>query len=282
MKFSVTTYSYSKILKEKCDYLAICDKTKELGFDGIEFVQLERFDPNIDDMKAAREIREHCEKIGLEISSYTIGVDLAGEQGDAQLEKLLHYIDVAAELGTKNLRHDVCYALPKKHLYSYRDAIKVLVPRIRRATEYAKSKGIRTCTENHGYIFQAPERVEELILAVGSENYGWLCDLGNFLCVEADPIHAVATAAPYTFHVHAKDFLFKSGSTGICPPGFFTNGCGNYLRGTVIGHGVVPVRECVNILKKAGYDGWMTVEFEGMEDTIPAVKAGLDYLKSIV
>ena len=282
MKFGVTTYSYSKILKQECDYIKICDITKEMGFDGIEFVPLQNFDPNIDPIKAAREIREHCEKIGLEIASYTVGVDLAGEKGEAELEKLLGYIDVAAELGAPTLRHDVCYSLPKKHLSNYRDAIKVLVPRIRKATEYARSKGIRTCTENHGYIFQAPERVEELILAVGSDNYGWLCDIGNFLCVDADPKHAVSIAAPYAFHVHAKDFLYKSGATGICPPGFFTNACGNYLRGTVIGHGVVPVRECVAILKRAGYDGWLSVEFEGMEENIPALVAGIDFLKKIV
>ena len=198
------------------------------------------------------------------------------------LEIILGYIDVCEALGAKTLRHDVCYALSKEHLTSYRDAIKVLVPRIRKATEYAEKKGIRTCTENHGYIFQAPERVEELILAVNHKNYGWLCDMGNFLCADADPVHAVAIAAPYTFHVHAKDFLLKSGETGICPKGFFETAGGNFIRGTVVGHGVVPVKQCVSIFKKAGYDGWLSLEFEGMEDCLDGIAAGLDYLKKIV
>ncbi len=285
MKLGVSSYSFRKyILKEKCDYIKICDLAKEMGFDGIEFTPLD--DPSYgittDPIKTAKEIKAHCEKIGLEICAYTVGVDLAGENGEDELKKLLGYIDVCEALGAKTLRHDVCYSLSKEHLTSYRDAIKVLVPRIRKATEYAEKKGIRTCTENHGYIFQAPERVEELILAVNHKNYGWLCDMGNFLCADAEPARAVAIAAPYTFHVHAKDFLFKSGETGICPNGYFGTAGGNFIRGTVVGHGIVPVKQCVSIFKKAGYDGWLSLEFEGMEDCLDGIEAGLDYLKKIV
>lgn len=285
MKLGVSSYSFRKyILETKCDYIKICDLAKEMGFDGIEFTPLDDASYGIttDPIKTAKEIREHCEKIGLEICAYTVGVDLAGDKGDEELEKLLGYIDVCEALGAKTLRHDVCYSLKKEHLVSYRDAIKVLVPRIRKATEYAEKKGIRTCTENHGYIFQAPERVEELILAVNHKNYGWLCDMGNFLCADADPAKSVAIAAPYTFHVHAKDFLFKSAETGICPEGFFETAEGNFIRGTVVGHGIVPVKQCVAIFKKAGYDGWLSLEFEGMEECLKAIAAGLDYLKKVV
>ncbi len=281
MKIGVSSYSFNKyILKEKCDYIKICDLAKEMGFEGIEFTPLDNKSYGITDdpMKTAGEIREHCERIGLEIIAYTVDADLVGEGAEDSLKKLLSYIDVAEALGAKLLRHDVCYKLPKKHLYSYRDAIKELVPRIRIATEYAAKKGIRTCTENHGYIFQAPERVEELILAVGHENYGWLCDMGNFLCADADPVKAVATAAPYAFHVHAKDFLFRDG-THPQPYGYFDTLGGNHIRGTVIGHGVVPVRSCITALKRAGYDGWLSVEFEGMEDSLEGIKGGFDFLK---
>lgn len=285
MKLGVSSYSFRKyILQEKCDYIKICDLAKEMGFDGIEFTPLEDKSYGITDdpIKTAKEIRAHCEKIGLEICAYTVGVDLAGPKGDEELKALLRHIDVCEALGARTLRHDVCYSLEKEHLVSYRDAIKVLVPRIRKATDYAEKKGIRTCTENHGYIFQSPERVEELILAVDRKNYGWLCDMGNFLCADADPVRAVTLAAPYTFHVHAKDFLFKSGETGICPKGYFGTAGGNFIRGTVIGHGIVPVRQCVSIFKKAGYDGWLSIEFEGMEECLPAIEAGLDYLKKIL
>ena len=285
MKIGVSSYSFSKYIKaEKCDYIKICDLAKEMGFDGIEFTPLENPDYNIttDPFKTAKEIREHCEKIGLEIIAYTVGVNLCCDNANEELEKLYRYIDVAEVLGAKTLRHDVCYGLKKdNHLYDYNDAIEDMVPLIRKATEYAQKKGIRTCTENHGFIFQAPERVEQLINAVNHKNYGWLCDMGNFLCADADPVESVAIAAPHAFHVHVKDFLYKDGE-GVCPPGFFGTSMGNYIRGTVIGHGVVPVNTCINILKRAGYNEWISIEFEGMEDCLPAIKAGIDYLKKII
>ncbi|MBE6650383.1 MAG: sugar phosphate isomerase/epimerase [Ruminococcaceae bacterium] len=279
MKIGVSSYSFGKYIRETgCDYFKVCDIAKEIGFDGIEFTGLEGYTTRTDLIELAGEIKEYCAKIGLEIAAYTVGANFLAEDIEAEVAKVCKCVDIAAALGAPVMRHDVCYALPKKHLYSYRDAIKDMAPYIRRVTEYAKEKGIKTCTENHGYIFQKPERVEELILAVGSDNYGWLCDMGNFLCADTDPVLAVGIAAPYTFHVHAKDFLFKAGNVD-CPSGFFTTLCGNHIRGTVVGHGIVPVKNCLAALKRVGYDGYVSIEFEGMEDCVPAIRAGFDYLK---
>lgn len=282
MKIGVSSYSFSKYFRETgCDYFKVCDIAKEIGFDGIEFTGLEGYTTRTDLIELAGEIKEYCAKIGLEIAAYTVGANFLADDPEAEIAKVLKCVDIAEALGAPVMRHDVCYGLPKDHLYTYRDAIKDMAPRIRRVTEYAAAKGIKTCTENHGYIFQSPERVEELILAVGHENYGWLCDMGNFLCADADPVVAVGIAAPHTFHAHAKDFLFKSGDVD-CPSGFFTTRGGNHIRGTVIGHGVVPVKNCIAALKRVGYDGYVSIEFEGMEECLPAIRAGFDYLKKNV
>ena len=284
MKIGVSSYSFAKhISSTDCTYIDICNLAKEFGFDGIEFVDLDfhGFPLKGDMMSCAKEIREHCEKIGLEICAYTVGGDFLKQDIDAEVERLFRCVDVAEALGAKVMRHDVCYALPTDRRFTWQDAIEVMTPHIRRVTEYAKAKGIRTCTENHGYIFQSPERVEALMRAVNNENYGWLIDMGNFLCADADPLHATVTAVPYAFHVHAKDFLFKSADTPK-PYGFFNTAGQNYIRGTVIGHGIVPVVACVNVLKKAQYNGFISVEFEGMEDCLPAIRAGLYFLRSVV
>lgn len=284
MKLGVSSYSFRKyIMSENCGYFKICSLAKEIGFDGIEFINLDHKDFGIteDCLVTAKRLKEYCDEIGLEINAYTVSANLLSDDIDGMVKYLFDCVDVTEALGAKVMRHDVCFALPQKYLYGYKDAIEVMVPHIRRVTEYAASKGIRTCTENHGWIFQAPERVEELIRAVNHDNYGWLVDMGNFLCVDADPVHAVTLAAPYAFHVHAKDFLYKSGELPK-PQGFGSTAGGNHIRGTIVGHGVVPVINCVNILKKAGYDGWLSLEFEGMEECLPAIKAGFDYLKNIV
>ena len=284
MKIGVSSYSFAKHIKAtNCTYIDICNIAKELGFDGIEFVDLDfnGFPLVGDPISCAKTIREHCESIGLEICAYTVGGDFMKKDIDAEVERLCRCVDVAEALGARVMRHDVCYALPTDRRFTWQDAIEVMTPHIRRVTEYAKEKGIRTCTENHGYIFQAPERVEALIRAVNNDNYGWLIDMGNFLCADADPLRATVNAIPYAFHVHAKDFLYKSADTPK-PEGFFNTAGQNFIRGTVIGHGVVPVVACVNVLKKAQYDGWISVEFEGMEDCLPAISAGHKFLRAII
>ena len=288
MKIGVSSYSFSKHLTAtQCGYHAICDKAKEMGFDGIEFIGLvnEKWGITGYPIEIAKDIRAYCEKIGLEIVAYTIGANFLAPNPDETVKRLYECVDVCEALGAPVMRHDVA-SKPEEFrpepLYNYRKAIAEIAPYIRKVTEYAAKKGIKTCSENHGFFFQAPERVEELILAVDHPNYGWLCDMGNFLCADADPVHAVAIAAPYTFHVHAKDFIVKPG-TVVKPCGgwIVTNG-GNYLRGTVIGHGDVPVVNCVSALKKAGYEGYISIEFEGMEENLPALEQGLAFLKSIV
>ncbi len=281
MKTGVSSYSFGKYINEtKCDYFKVCDLAKEMGFDGIEFINLENYTERRDLLALADEIREHCEKTGLEICAYTVGADLLAEDIEAEKNKLKSNIDIAERLGAPLLRHDVCYKLPDDRFFSWERAIEKMSPHIREITEYAAAKGIRTCTENHGYIFQAPERVEALINAVGSENYGWLCDIGNFLCADADPAYSASVAAPHAFHVHVKDFIKKSGEC-IAPDGFFATSDGNYIRGTVVGHGVVPVKTCIDILKRKGYDGYVSLEFEGMEECLPAIRSGLAYLKKL-
>ena len=61
--------------------------------------------------------------------------------------------------------------------------------------------------------------------------------------------------------------------------GAFQTRAGNYLRGTVIGHGNVPVKQCLSILKRAGYDDTIAIEFEGMEPALTAIRIGLANLK---
>ena len=111
----------------------------------------------------------------------------------------------------------------------------------RAVADYPAQKGIRTMTENHGFFSQDSLRVEKLINTVASDNFGQLVDMGNFLCADDDPVTAVGRCAPYAFYVHAKDFIVKSGQ-GVNPgQGFFLSRGGNFLRGTIVGHGDVPV-----------------------------------------
>ncbi len=287
MRLCVSSYSYLPYMeKTGANYFDICSHAKKTGFEAIEFIPLDlRFgsgQASLEDLAIA--LKDHCRLLGLDICAYTVPADfLSGSGGDIQKETkhLLGCVDTAALLGAKLLRHDIARQLTHKCV-SYRDVIRIAAPFIREVAEYAALKGIRTCTENHGYLMQDAQRVEELILAVHHKNFGWLVDMGNFACADQDCAYAVGIAAPYAFHVHAKDFLMKPGTQIDPGSSWFRSRAGNYLRGTVAGHGSVPIAQCVHALKKAGYDGLLSLEFEGMEETLAAIEAGYAYLKRVI
>lgn len=278
MKFGVSSYSFSKYMNQTgADYYTVCDLAKKMGYDAIEFIDLSLDVQPADSLiDLAKDIRRHCAEIGLPIAAYTVGADfMRPNEADAVKEK----VDVAAALGAKVLRHDASWSLPEG--MDWRQLIDRIAPDIRRVTEYAEDKGIRTCTENHGYVLQDAERVETLIRTVNHPNYGWLVDMGNFLCADDQPVHAVPIAAPYAFHVHVKDFLYKPAWAENPGQGWFPSRNGSFLRGTVAGHGVVPIRQCLSTLKKAGYAGVVSYEFEGMEENLPALEAAIAFLRGL-
>ena len=102
MKIGVSSYSFSKYMKASgCNYLDICDLAKEMGFDGIEFTDLMPEVSGCDAMTAAKQIREHCAEIGLEITAHTVGANFLKDDPDAEVERVKALVDVAAELGRR-------------------------------------------------------------------------------------------------------------------------------------------------------------------------------------
>ena len=277
MKYSVTVYSFTQYIKAgKMTFFETIAKAKEMGFDGIEFTNAP-FDQAEDPIAAAKELRAEADRVGIPVCNLAVGADLLQPDG---VEKVCKMVDIAEILGAPSLRHDVAKAFPNPTWKGYDTVVEQLADACRRITEYAASKSIRTMTENHGYFSQDSLRVEKLINTVAHENFGQLVDMGNFLCADEDPVSAVGRCAPYAFHVHAKDFFVRSGMLPNPGEGFFVTRGGNFLRGTIVGQGDVPVLQCLRALKKAGYDGWLSVEFEGMEDCIKGIEIGLKNLKS--
>jgi sugar phosphate isomerase/epimerase len=198
-----------------------------------------------------------------------------------EVERIKNCLDIAAVLGAKLMRHDASWGV-KDRQCSYLEAVDMIAEHIRSVTEYGESLGIKTMTENHGYFLQDSYRMEYLVNKVNHTNYGLLVDIGNFLDADEDPIAAVSRLAPYAMHAHAKDFIWKSGESRYPGEDWFITRGFNYLRGTVVGHGIVPVAQCIKILKNSGYKGDLTIEFEGFEDPLEALTAGLKHLKCIM
>ncbi|MCR5693901.1 MAG: sugar phosphate isomerase/epimerase [Clostridia bacterium] len=281
MKISVNTYSLGGIANDagkQLNMIEMADFAKSRGFDAIEFVGLEiPENMDLDVIGFAKYMKKYCEKIGLEISGYTVGADFLSP---GNVERLKKEVDVAAALGAPVMRHDIVSYLPEGKTYF--DLIPEFAKDINVIADYAASLGVKTCTENHGYVSQGSERVIALYKAVNNKNFGLLADFGNFLCVDEEPVKAVAAVAPFAFHVHAKDFKYVSKEESKDPPpGYFNTAGGNHIKGCVLGEGIVNVKKCIEIMKRNNYDSYITVEYEEpFVDKAAGVEKCIAYMKS--
>lgn len=285
MKIALSTYSLFRRMQEgTLTQMGCIAKAKEMGFDAIEFVGIHPHDGSSVEDYAAR-LREECERLGMAVTNYTTSADfLRCEDVEKEIARVQHEVDIAALVGATSMRHDATTGYPegKRGHLGFSDCLPTLSRACREVTLYAKEKGVRTMVENHGFFCQDSERVEALVNAVANSNFGLLCDMGNFLCADEDPLHAFSRVAPYAFYAHAKDFHVKSGMGPNPGEGFFRSRGGNYLRGAIIGHGDVPVLQCLQILKAAGYTGNFAIEFEGLEEPERGVAIGLKNLRRFV
>ena len=283
MKIGVSSYSYSRLCGPgKMTVFDIVARAREMGFEAIEFAGIQV--PEAGSLEgAAMRLRDECASAGLQVVSYTIGADfLSGSGGDldSEIERLKGEVRIAKALGVPLMRHDATRGFPPGHVgpRGFSDALPRLVKGCRAVTEYGAGLGIRTTVENHGFFCQDSERVEMLANGVNHPNFGILLDIGNFLCADEDPALACGRLMPYVFHVHVKDFHVKPGTGPNPGKGWFQSRGGNYLRGAIIGHGDAPVWQCLRIVKKTGYDGVLSIEFEGIEDPILGISTGKENL----
>lgn len=288
MLIGVSSYSYSRLVRAgQMKQIEVIAKAKEMGFDCIEFSTIA-----VPEGKTlpefAAELKAEADRLEMPIMNYTIGADmLGGSNGDldAEVERVKGEVDIAAILGVPGMRHDGSYGkFPAdwKGAKTFDAALPKIAAGCRAITEYAATKGIRTMVENHGQFAQESERVERLVTAVNHPNFGVLVDMGNFICADDDPALAVGRLAPLAFHCHAKDFHLKSGMDPNPGRGWNQSRAGNWWRAAIIGHGNVPVAQCVRNLIQKGYDGVLSIEFEGMENVLDGIAIGLENLRRYV
>ncbi len=287
MQIGVSSYSFSRLVSGgQATEIDVVKMAHDMGFDTIEFATIHV--PEGETLPSyAEKIRAACEAVGFRIANYTVVADfLNGSGGNlaAEIARVKEEVRIAEILGAPGMRHDATRGFPpgQQGARSFDDALPILVEGCRAVTEFAAELGIRTMVENHGFFCQDSDRVEKLASAVNHPNFGLLVDMGNFLCADEDAAVAVGRVMPYAFHVHAKDFHVKPGTAFPPGTGWFSSRGGNFLRGAIIGHGDVPVEQCLHVMKAADYDGVLSIEFEGMEDPVTGIATGLENLRKMV
>ncbi len=279
MRAGVSLYSFHGYASDRVAGVKDCiRKAAEMGFWGLDFVEVGL--GYEDYLSYAKDIGAYCREVGIEPVCFCTGAEfLRCEDIRVETERVKRNIDIAAAYGCTVFRHDISRGFVTGDTRSYDDAIEIMAPAVREIARYAEARGIVSTTENHGFFSQDSDRVEKLILAVNEPNFGALVDIGNFLCADEDCVSAVRRLAPYCRHAHAKDFHFQSAEHTHPGKGWFQSRGGNYLCGAVLGQGDLVVQNCIEALRLGGYDGTLTLEFEGREDPMQAVEIGMENLK---
>lgn len=284
MKVGLSTYSLQQALDRK--ELTVPDAIRWIADQGGEHVEIVPMGFSlIDNPKLIDEIKAVANEVGIDISNYAIGANFAVQEDaealEQEIQNVMRHVDVAAALGVKLMRHDVAFRpAPEGTVAQFEIDLPVLVKACQRIADYAAGFGITTSVENHGYYVQSSERIQRLLHETARNNFKTTLDVGNFLCVDEDPVSAVKNNIPYASIVHAKDFYWRP-SYRNPGEGWFQTSHGNYLRGAIVGHGDINMPEVIRVLKQSGYDGYISVEFEGMEDCRTASRIAMDNVRRL-
>ncbi len=249
------------------------DYVAALGAAGIEpYPMAELQTPSL---PAARRIGDYAREKGLELPCFSTAAQLTGEKAPAEIERLCRYADVCAEMGISYLHHTLIPALEPAGVPRDMDAaIDEAAGNARAVFDYAQSVNVQCIYEDQGYCVNGVRRFEHFLRAL-DRPAGVVADLGNILFAGERAQDFAGRFAPLVRHVHVKDYLFKDGRADSPGDGWYKTLGGDYLRGTVIGHGVIPFRRVMAQLLDAGYDGWYSMEYDGLEDMKTAHALGL-------
>lgn len=235
------------------------------------------------DTEMVARIRSGMAQSGVPVSGLCIGAsfihqDAAGRR--AQIDRVKGYVELCAELGARHLRTDVVpWSYKGTGTADFEAEFGGIAEACREIAAHAEAHGVIASIENHGFFMNGSERVRRLIHAVGSPAFRLTLDVGNFLCVDEDGLIGTRAAMGIAGFVHFKDFYIRDREPG---PGWLATLNGRHIRGSVFGYGDLDTRAIVETVVASGYDGFISLEYEGNEPSLFGCETGLSSIRKMI
>jgi sugar phosphate isomerase/epimerase len=265
MKLSVSMWSVVSVVKAgKMDlrgFVEFAARQQENGAQGVELLDYFWRDRAVE----LPQVKQQVADAGLALAVYSIGNDFFQPDKEAwaqQLADLKEGVDVANQLGTRVLRVFSGNAKPD---YTLEQGLGWIVDGLAQGAEYAGARGVTLALENHGLMAGRSDQVRGIIETVNSPSLRANLDTGNFLLVNQDPTTAARELADLVALVHLKDFRR---ATPADTEHVYKGLDGVAFTGSVVGEGQVDLKAITDILRQAGYAGWLSLEFEGGQDPL--------------
>ena len=262
-KLSLAQWSINRMIREDgLDPYAFADKAKNWGFTGLEYVS-QLYYPSLEKAGfSAEAMQEFVDKCNAEakkhgMTNVLIMVDGQGalaaidaEERKEAVENHFKWVDAAAAMGCHSIRVNLQGAMEHEAWEA------AAVDGLTQLASYAKDKNINVIVENHGGPSSNASWLATVMQKVAMPNCGTLPDFGNFCvrrengsyyesaCVEEyDKYQGVEELMPFAKAVSAKSYGFDRD--------------GNETK--------IDYPKMMQIVKKAGYSGFVGVEYEGDE-----------------
>lgn len=229
-----------------------------LGFDGLELTVNPPWPTDAAHLDAAerRRICRLYDDHGIALCGLSGNVHLLGEEPDAighELDVFRSYLDLAAELQRPG-QHLTVSTVSGGRKDEWDTRKDELVDYYGRLAEHAASLGVKATAEPHvGGALHLPDQVIWLVEQVNSPAFGIHFDISHFNVEGLDMEEVVAQLAPISAHTHIKD------ERGVEPDYQFL----------IPGEGDMDYVRYLRAMRRAGYDGFITIEISVMVQRRP-------------
>lgn len=253
-KYSLAQWSFNRELKAgEMTTIDFINAAGEMDFEGVEYVS-QFFQDKVTDFTYLDSLKNAAEKA--DVLSLMIQVDEIGhlcasnlEERNAAVELGKKWVDASKYLGCTSMRVNA-------HGDGTPEEMKTqAIDGIGRLADYANEKGIKLIIENHGSMSSHGAWLADLIAQLSDKNVGTLDDFHNW-CYE--------TISGSIWGPCAKEYDYYKGfeeligtAEGVSVKAFRFDSLGNEPD--------LNFPKFFQIMKDAGYDGYLGIEYEGNE-----------------
>ncbi len=262
-KLSLAQWSIHKMIWDQgTDPYNFAKMAKEWGFSGLEYVS-QLYNPELENAGYSKEAmaafvqkcNEEARKYGMENvlimidGQGNLAVDDVAERTVA-VERHFIWVDAAAAMGCHAIRVNLAGSdVPENWKANSVDGLTKLAT-------YAKDRNINILVENHGGLSSNGAMLADVMKTVNMPNCGTLPDFGNFCIRRNDPEdYASGCADMYDIYKGVSELMPHAKAVSAKSHNF--DGQGNESD--------IDYVKMLQIVKDAGYQGFIGVEYEGEE-----------------
>jgi L-ribulose-5-phosphate 3-epimerase len=269
-RIAVSTYSFWQFRHADLRDMEKCiDLAADMGFDGVEFLhrQMEH-----EDNATLQRLKRRAFLLGLDLCGFSTHQTFLSPDESVRkknIDHTIHCIELAYALGIPTMRVNTGTwgtsknfdelmknrgIEPPRKGYTDEDGFGWVIDSFEKCLKAAERCGVTMGLENHWGLGRTPEGVLRVVKAINSPWLRVTLDTGNFL---EDPYAKLEMLAPYAALVQTKTY--------------YGGGLWYALD--------LDYDRIATMLRKHGYRGYLSLEFEGKEDPRTAVPKSLALLR---